>query len=112
MKQVIITRTATVGGILSVQAVLWYPVPLGREVPRPDVQNSAYRQATQAELDAIKAGRVLEEADTYRFPKSLTSVQIKSFLVSVWTDRKAFLDTNPLEGQYYGTFYDGTIWSA
>jgi hypothetical protein len=109
-KQIITTRTATAGGIISQSVVFWYPVPAGKEVPK-DLAGSAFKGATQTEIDALKAGTVIEEVETIRVPKSFSAAQIKGVLVAWWTDRKAFLDTNPPEGQYYATFYDGT-WSA
>lgn len=112
MKQIIVTRTGTQGGILTLQVVLWYPVPAGDEVPLA-AYVSAYKEATQPEIDALRNGTVKEETDAFRLPKSLTVANIKGVLVSAWTDRKAFLDGNPPEGQHYGTFFDSvTGWSA
>ena len=112
MKRIIVTRLTTQGGILTLGVVLWYPVVVGDEVPLPG-SNSAYREASQAELDALRAGTVKEETDSYRFPMSTTETSLKTFLRAVWTDRKNFLDSNPAEGKHYGTFDDSiTGWSA
>jgi hypothetical protein len=111
-KEVIILDTnAQDGAILQMSALFWFAAPAGKE--RPTSGGSQWTGASQAEHDAIRAGTVIEESRTLQVPKSMTAAQIKAYLLSIWTDRQAYLASLPTRGQYYGVFYDGVNgWSA
>lgn len=113
-KQVIVLETSTSdqGGSITIQAALWFPVASGREKPLPALAASAFANASQAELDALKAGTVLEEVKLFTFPATFTPNQIKAEMVAAYTSRATYLATLPNRMQFYGVFFDGSVWSA
>lgn len=112
-KQIIILETNPQdGGYLSVRFAMWFPVAAGKEVPRPEITSSAWKQALTADITALQVGSVIEEVNNVRFANTQTAAQIKTALVAQYGSRKTYLDALPFVGQYYGTFYDGTAWSS
>lgn len=72
---------------------------------------SAVVGATPEELDAIKNGAVVEEITIVPARSSATQAAVLAALVSRYTARQAeFTARNPWAR--YGSFYDGTAWTA
>lgn len=112
-KQVITLETnPSDGGAIIVNVAMWFPVTAGKEVPIPSLTKSTWSGASAAEIQALQLGQVKEEVQVLRFPSSFTTAQIKAALVSAYNDRKTYLASLPFQGQFYGVFFDGTVWSA
>jgi hypothetical protein len=112
-KQIIALETnPSDGGYISLTIAMWFPVPAGREVTVPSLTKSAWTGASAAEIQALQLGTVKEEVNTFRFPSSYSAAQIKAELQASYTARLAYLNSLPFQGQYYGVFFDGTVWSA
>jgi hypothetical protein len=101
-----------VGGMTTVTYVFWFPVTVGKEVPQPSLTKSAYAGASAASLQALQLGQVIEESSSDTFPSSATKAQIQAQLQGIYSGRAAYLASLPPKGQYYGVFFDGTVWSA
>lgn len=115
MKQIILLDTVqNQGGFNRVRAVLWFPVPAGKRVPRPDITKSEWDGADQAtEVEALRTGALVEEVHVFVFPSSMPLSEIKTYLQRSWTDRKAALDAAPFKNQFSGAHWDSASgWSA
>lgn len=112
MKQIIILETNPAsGGLIAINAVFWFPVTSGREIPIASA-TSFYKQASASEITALQNGTVIEEfRPAISFPNSFTTAQIQGSLAATWTARKAYLDTLPNPIAVYGKFWDGTTWT-
>lgn len=112
-KTIIVLETNTNdGGQVTLRTAMWFPITPGKEVPRPDILKSQWSGASGPEVASLQSGSVLEEVRVMSFPKSFTTAQIKASLVAAYSDRLAYLASLPFVGQYYGLFYDGSVWSA
>lgn len=112
-KQIIALETnPSDGGYISISTAMWFPVAAGKEVPVPTLTKSAWTGASPAEIQALQAGTMKEEVNTFRFPSSYTAAQIKAELQASYVTRLAYLNSLPFQGQYYGVFFDGSVWSA
>lgn len=92
--------------------VFWLVPPAARQpfYARPDA-TSAWGGASQAEVDAIKAGQVVEERMTFSRAQSQTVPEVQAFLETEWSRRQATIDAaNPWVK--YGTYWDGATWTA
>lgn len=111
-KQIIILETnPQAGGRISVQAVYWYPVAIGKRVPVANLQ-SAWKDASAAEITALQDGSVYEEVHTLLFPEGTTAASIKAGLIADRTSRGTYLASLPFKLQYNGVYYDNGVWSA
>lgn len=111
-KQIIILETNPEdGGRNSIRAVYWFGVPLARRIVKP-AATSGFAAISQAELDALKDGSVLEEVRSIELPASFTTAEIKAALQKDYADRLAYLGAQPNKLQYAGVFFDGAAWSA
>jgi hypothetical protein len=99
----------------------WLDVPAIR---RPFYANanrvSAYRDATAAELTALRDGSVAEVVETVTFPLARTVAQIQGDLAARWqagqtamTNGGAILGVETNQFERYGTFLagDGSAWT-
>lgn len=98
-------------GFVNIRVAFWLPVASGREVPRPGA-SSAYRSISTAELDALKAGTIIEEVYLENYPPAMSTTAIKADLLSRYGIRATAILNLPDPNQYYGIFYDGSVWSA
>jgi hypothetical protein len=72
---------------------------------------SAVKDATVAELDAIKAGAVVEEIVTVPARANVNQATLLAALVTRYTARQAeFTARNPWAR--YGSFWDGSAWTG
>jgi hypothetical protein len=113
-KQIIVLETNPAdGGRNSIKYVAWFAVPVNKQVPQPAVANSQWSGASQAEIDAIRSGAVLEEVRTISVPASYSTTELKAVLQKDYTDRLNYLANQPFKLQYNGVFFDSVSgWSA
>ncbi|MDQ3259039.1 MAG: hypothetical protein M3R15_35110 [Acidobacteriota bacterium] len=111
-RQIIILETlrGTGQGDTSVRHVFWFAVPVARRVPKP-LATSAFRDTTAAEIAALENGSVYEEVYDIQIPTGQTSAQIRVLLEGRYAIRQAELSALPNINAYYGTSWDGTVWS-
>lgn len=90
----------------------WLDVPAPRQVFYVNANAaSAVIGATQTEIDALKAGQVLELVERFDRPNSTTAAQLRAALVTRFTALQTAL-TNSNQWSRYGTFYDGATWTT
>src|SRR5262245_37316559 len=99
------------GGDRSIRCALWFPIPLARRVPKPGA-TSIFRNALAAEITDLQTGAVIEEVYDFQVPGATTAAQIKTFLEAKWSARNTEISNLPDPNQFYGIFWDGTVWSA
>jgi hypothetical protein len=99
------------GGLLGIRAVFWFHVPtVADRLPCPGC-GSAYPEASSAEMAMIQSGELIEESGVYDVADGKTGPQIQTDLQAFWTSRKAYLDSKPPRGAYYGrTMNDAGAW--
>lgn len=113
-KQIIILNKGTPWpGQISVNYVLWATVPSNLQVKyaQPSTFQSAYADATTAELASLISGATTERVESQNIPVGTTIPVIKGIL----QDRFVLFQnqvTNDTSWQFYGTFFDGTSWTA
>lgn len=112
-KQIIVLDVSRLNGSdINVHWLFWLYPAAGREVPLA-TGTSQWRNATVPELDAIKAGTVVEEGYNSQWPAGATKAKIQADLVAAYTARAAAFAALMNPNQYYGVSYDsGTGWSA
>jgi hypothetical protein len=112
-KKLIVLETNTNdGGQFTVRVAFWFPIIASKRVPIPALTKSSWTGANATEVQALADGSYIEEVKQYSFAASETTANIKIFLAKAWTDRKAYLDTLPYIGQYYGVYLDDVnVWS-
>lgn len=72
---------------------------------------SAVKDATQAEIDAIKAGAIIEEVITVPAPSSTGQAALLAALVARYNVRQAEITArNPWAR--YGSYWDGSAWTG
>jgi hypothetical protein len=113
-KKIIVLETGNPWqGQLSVTYALWATVPANLQVKYVQTTDwkSAYSSATTAEIDAIRAGSVTEKVGNTNVPLGTGVPVIKGILLDAFN---TFQDsvTNDNRYQYYGTFYEGTVWTT
>ena len=91
--------------------VLWADVPAARQSFYADVnKTTTVKDALAAELLAIRQGQILEKQNSASFPAGTTGNQIKTDLIAKFNQFQSEVNSlNPW--QFYGTFWDGTIWT-
>lgn len=97
---------------ISLRFVLWADVPVARQAFFADANKvSAYLGATQPETDALRAGQVAELVDTLRLPQGTSLANIRAALITAF-NRWQSVVTNDNAYDFYGTFWDGSTWTA
>lgn len=112
-KQIIVLDvTRPNGSDINVSWVFWLVPASGREVPAP-LATSRWRDAAQADLDALKAGTVVEELYSAQYVSGTTKAAIQADLVTKYTARAAAFAAMSNPNQFYGVFRDSsTGWSS
>ncbi len=90
----------------------WLDVPQPRQMFHADAAAvSAVKDATPEELAAIRSGAVVEEVLVVPARSNATQAALLAALATRYTARQAqFTANNPWAR--YGSFYDGTGWTA
>lgn len=92
----------------------WIPVPVARQTFYVTTVVSAWSGASGAENTAIQAGQVLEIVRSESFDSGSgapTLAQIKAALIANWTALNTAIQNNN-HWANYGSFYDGSVWTA
>ena len=91
---------------------LWADVPVARQpfYASPGAV-SAWTGASAADNAAIATGAVAEKVISYDTATAETLNQLKAVLIAGWTLWQAHI-TNDNAWARYGTFFDGTTWTA
>lgn len=91
--------------------VLWADVPVARQSFYANINaKSAWKDALAADNVNLQTGAVAELQDTLRVPNGATLAQIKAFLEQRWADFQSKVTSgNPWV--YYGTTWNGTLWT-
>jgi hypothetical protein len=76
----------------------------------PDA-TSVFLDATQDELAAIQSGAVVEMVERFDRPAGTTQVQLRNALIARHAELQDRI-TNSNRWNRYGSFYDGTTWTA
>lgn len=111
-RKIIILESQQPGqGDIAFRYALWADVPTARQTRYADANaTSAFLAATQAEIDAIRSGAVVEKVEDARWPTGTTIAQIQGFLVSRHNAfQTQIANANPW--QRYGTSWDGSSWT-
>lgn len=94
------------------RVAFWLDVPAARQPFYADATaTSVVKGATQAEIDAIKAGQIVEEVVEVPALAGATQTQLLNALIARYNARQAeFTARNPWAR--YGSYWDGTGWTA
>jgi len=99
-------------GDFEVRAAYWLTAPANRIVPLTAAAKSAVPDATQAELDALTAGTVVEHVFASGLLTSGTTVaSVKTALQNKLTTDQAALDATAASAAFIGLAFDGTTWA-
>lgn len=111
-KQIIILERLNEPSDMCFRYAFWLTVPAGREVAYADAaKTSAFKNASTPELDAIKAGQIVEVVDTFAYSIGTPLATVQADLIARYNVAQAALAArNPT--RRYGTFWDGTSWTA
>lgn len=99
------------GQQIEINLALWADVPTARQPFYADPNAvSAFRNATNAELTALRNGSVVERVVTIRVDPGGTLAAIRQAAEEAFA---TFQDeiTNRNQWRRYGTFWDGTSWT-
>lgn len=109
-KQIIVLDKIPESGLY--RGVLWADVPLGRQAFYAKTGAvSVWTGASGAENTAIAAGQVAEKVITLSVSDGATLAQLKAAFIEQQVLFQTFVTTyNPWSR--YGSFYDGTVWTA
>lgn len=108
-KEIIILGTTQNSLWTNINCVLWFPITTGAKTQS---NGSVWAGASTTENSAIQAGTVLEEQNTFQFPTSTATANMKAYLQQYWTNRNAQINgVGP--GLYQNVYDDSTTgWSA
>ena len=112
-KKIIVVETGTPWpGQLSITCALWATVPANLQVKYTQGTDwkSVYAGATTAEIATIQAGSISERVFSTNVPTGTTVPVIKGILIDAFNIFQNSV-TNDNRYQYYGTFYEGTVWT-
>jgi hypothetical protein len=90
---------------------LWVDVPVDRQryYVNPNA-TSAYRDASDEELNEIRRGAVCEKVEISANIDGATISEIRQLLISTWNKFQAEV-RDRRDWERYGLFWDGTGWS-
>lgn len=88
---------------------LWADVPAARQASyAAKAKPTVYVMATQAEKDAITNGQIAERVDVLQ---ATTVAEAKQMLIDLWNAWQAEVTAANVWSRY-GTYWDGTSWTA
>ncbi len=111
-RKIIILERVNIPSDQDFRVAFWLDVPAARQPFHANpAAVSAVKDATQAEVDAIKAGAVVEETHVVPARSNATQAALLAALVTRYNARQAeFTARNPWAR--YGSFWDGSAWTA
>lgn len=111
-RKIIIQERINEPSDFSFKAVFWADVPAARQSIGADAtRTSVVKDATVAELDALKSGAVQEKQEIFQYVAGTPIATIQADLISKFNVFQALVNsTNP--GRYYGTSWDGNSWTV
>lgn len=109
-KQIIVLDVVPESGSVLVQVAWWFPVPAGNRRPDP-AATSQFTLTDPTELAALRDGSVEEVIENLRY-SGRTNVQILADLAAQYQARLTARANQGFRGRFYGTFFDGTTWTA
>lgn len=110
MKQIIILNRLRVGNPPSFRFVMWVAVTAGREAFYANAGfESAWKDASGAEVTALRAGQVVERVESFSTDQALGIAAIEAELQTRYASFAADVANNPFDR--YGTFWDGSSWT-
>lgn len=111
-RKIIILERVNMPSDQDFRVAFWIDVPASRQAFYANpAAVSVVKDATQAELDAIKAGAVVEEVQAMPARANATQAQLLAALVTRYTARQAeFSARNPWAR--YGSYWDGSSWTG
>lgn len=111
-KQIIILERLNEPSDMCFRYALWATVPVARVSAYANpTATSAYIGATQPEIDAIRAGQIVEQVAQFQAPIGTGIAAIQAALITAFNTFQAQINArNPT--QRYGTFWDGSGWTA
>lgn len=104
----IIILESTDPGVTMFKLILWARPPEPRVPYWASIapQNSAYVDATQHEVQDIKAGEIVEKQDT---AEGATPEEVQAAAQAKWMDFNRYVQGHNPWSQY-GSYWDGTAW--
>lgn len=111
-KQIIILERLNEPSDMNFRYALWATVPAARVSAYANAAaTSAFKTASAAELTALQNGAVVERTGLASFTIGTPIATVQAFLLTQFAIFQAQINTANPTGRY-GTFYDGTSWTA
>ena len=113
MKKIIVLNTRSPWlGQNEIRFVMWASVPTARQslYTQTTAWQSIYASATTTELASLRAGEYVETVQTASLPTAAGAPVVKNVLEAAFTAYQSSI-TNEVSYQYYGTYYEGTVWT-
>lgn len=98
-------------GLKRVTCAFWIPVAANVAAPNPRASSAIQGSAapSPAELDALKAGTVVERVCDFLVPDNWPAADVRDLLLDSYT--RAVAAYKP-DGAFYGANHDGVQWNA
>lgn len=98
---------------ITLRVAFWFPVNAGSEVPVPPEQPATkVPDATAPEIEALRAGSIIEDVQTVVLPQDSTKAQVKAGLVNAYTTRATQRAQRMSLAQFIGTSYENGTWTG
>lgn len=110
-RKIIVLERVNIPSDFSFKYVFWLSVPAARQTYNANATaSSVVKDATAAELTAIKNGSVVEVTGIAEYLAGTSVPTIQADLINKYNAEQAKLNTAN-QWQYYGSSWDGTTWS-
>lgn len=111
MRKIIVLKKENINNFVQVSYIFRLEVPSAHQTFRADANaTSMFKEATEEEIAAIKAGQYIEQQGTASFSTGVTAGQIGTNLISKYNSAQPAI-TNSQEFNFYGTSWDGKSWT-
>jgi len=114
VKRIIVLTQNSSETEINYSGLFWIPITSGVRIQTAGsawVANGTSTGAAAAENTAIQNGTISEIGWNFSFPVGTAVATIEAFLQQAWTNKNAQVNAIGAN-QYYGSWYDGTIWSS
>jgi hypothetical protein len=110
-RDIVITKTEkALDGVITLSCVLWLTTPASlvkADAARTSLASTiGTNPTTQAELDAIKAGTITEQAYTVTTPPGTTANAVGALLLAAFNAAQTTLNGRALAHEYTGSYHD------